>query len=53
MTHKVLIEVEHLKALTGIANAFVDGTGGSEEEKIHDAIFVAEKLIEGAETEEA
>jgi hypothetical protein len=48
---KVLIEVEHLKALKNIAEVFVEGTGGAEEQRVLDAIFVADVAIQGAETE--
>ncbi len=45
---KVWIEVEHLKALLGAAEA----SGLASEDQLFDAVFVAEKLIEGAETPE-
>lgn len=46
---KVLIEVEHLQVLKEIAETFVDGTGGEQEEQIHEAIFAADMLIQGVE----
>lgn len=50
MTHKVLIEVEHLKVLRDVGYAVA--TEGEAADQLHDALFVADTLIEGVETTE-